>query len=209
MEDQPPDMSQQTPTPPKNTAGYMLAAIAIIIAVAALDQWTKWYVLERLLPVAAGQGGFIDWFTTAVPAQDFMARYDDFRVVTFFDMLDFRMVWNRGVSFGLLQSDSPGGRLLLTCFSLLVASFLFTWLAVARGRVLLVALPLIIGGAIGNVCDRLRFGAVADFVDAHIGAHHWPAFNLADSCICAGAFILILQALLERSPEKQAEVKHG
>jgi len=60
------------------------------------------------------------------------------------------------------------------------------------------ALGGIIGGALGNVIDRLRWGAVADFLDVHIAGHHWPAFNLADSAISVGAVLLILDALFTR-----------
>ncbi len=61
------------------------------------------------------------------------------------------------------------------------------------------SISLIIGGAIGNVIDRLRFGAVFDFLDFSIGSHHWPAFNLADTFIVVGAFALILDGLRNKS----------
>jgi signal peptidase II len=59
-------------------------------------------------------------------------------------------------------------------------------------KVMQVALGLVIGGAFGNVIDRLRLGAVFDFLDFHLGTSHWPAFNVADSCICVGAVLLIV-----------------
>ena len=62
----------------------------------------------------------------------------------------------------------------------------------------MLALGLIIGGAVGNIVDRLRFGAVADFLDFHIGAYHWPAFNLADASITVGIALLLIDALLIR-----------
>lgn len=64
-----------------------------------------------------------------------------------------------------------------------------------QSRMLQVALGLIIGGAIGNVIDRIRIGAVFDFLDFHLFGHHWPAFNLADSAICIGAIIILIDGL--------------
>lgn len=73
--------------------------------------------------------------------------------------------------------------------------FLLLWLRKEQSRVLQVALGLIIGGAVGNVIDRIRLGAVFDFLDFHIGEQHWPAFNVADSFICIGAGIIIIHSL--------------
>ena len=61
-----------------------------------------------------------------------------------------------------------------------------------------VAISLIVGGAVGNVIDRVRFNAVADFIDFYVGKFHWPAFNVADSCIVIGAVILMFRALLSK-----------
>jgi signal peptidase II len=75
------------------------------------------------------------------------------------------------------------------------------WMAVTRRLWPAIASALIAGGAFGNIADRLRFGAVADFIDFHIFDRHWPAFNLADSCVVAGALLLIADAILV--PEKK------
>lgn len=104
-------------------------------------------------------------------------------------------VWNRGVSFGLLANDSPWGPWLLGGFALVVAVALVVWLLRAENRVLGAGLGLVIGGAVGNAIDRALYGAVVDFIDAHWGDLHWPAFNIADAAITLGVGLLLLDAL--------------
>jgi signal peptidase II len=116
------------------------------------------------------------------------------RRIEVMSMLDIVPVWNRGVSFGLLASDSPWGPWLLSGFALAVSAALTVWLARATVWPLVWGLGLVIGGAIGNVIDRIRFGAVVDFIDVHYGAWHWPAFNIADSAITLGVGFLLLDA---------------
>ncbi len=105
------------------------------------------------------------------------------------------LVWNRGISFGMLG----GGALppwLLGAIALGVTLALVIWLRKVETRLLAAAIGLVIGGALGNVIDRFRFGAVADFLDVHWGDYHWPAFNLADAAISVGVVILLIDALL-------------
>lgn len=83
------------------------------------------------------------------------------------------------------------GAIVLSVFAIGVAAFLFGWMLKEDNRLKIIALACIIGGALGNVIDRLRFGAVLDFLDFYYQSWHWPAFNLADSFICIGVFILI------------------
>ena len=105
------------------------------------------------------------------------------------------MAWNKGVSFGMLNQDSPWNAPLLSVLALVISGFLLNWLRKSEGWWIPLCLGLIIGGALGNVIDRLRFGAVADFLYFHIGEYYWPAFNLADSGISVGATLLIWDAL--------------
>jgi signal peptidase II len=114
--------------------------------------------------------------------------------------LDLVMVWNRGVSFGLFNSAAAGDiqRWLLIVLSLGIVALLGAWLWSERDRLLAAALGLIIGGALGNVIDRLRFGAVADFFYFHVGAYYWPAFNVADSAIVLGVGALLYDSLFRR-----------
>jgi signal peptidase II len=110
-------------------------------------------------------------------------------VTPFFNLV---MVWNTGVSFGLFQEDSSSRSWTLIAVSLAVMVWLGWWLWRAHSRLVAVALGMIIGGAIGNVIDRYRFGAVFDFLDFHAFGWHWPAFNLADSAIVVGVLLLLL-----------------
>lgn len=119
-------------------------------------------------------------------------------VLAFFDLTP---VENRGISFGLLQSDSGVGVWLIAGFSLVVAAGLGYWLSRVRRIWPALALSLVIGGALGNVIDRIRLGWVIDFLDFHVSGYHWPAFNVADSAIAVGVGILIIDALLR--PEKK------
>lgn len=100
------------------------------------------------------------------------------------------MVWNRGVSFGMLASDHVLMRWGLTALAIAVVGALTFWFYKTPSKLTAWSVGFIAGGAIGNVIDRLRFGAVADFFDFHINDYHWPAFNVADSCIFIGVVIL-------------------
>jgi signal peptidase II len=84
---------------------------------------------------------------------------------------------------------------------------LAVWLFRVRSALLAIAIGLVIGGAIGNVVDRLRLGAVVDFLYFHAGAWYWPAFNLADSAICLGVAAMLLDGLLLRRAAPQAKGK--
>ncbi|GAA0589841.1 signal peptidase II [Caenispirillum bisanense] len=121
-------------------------------------------------------------------------------VTPFFNLV---MAWNYGVSFGMF--NTPGTQAwVLIGLSLVVAAALLVWMAREPSRASRLALAAIIGGAIGNVVDRLRWGAVADFLDFHAFGYHWPAFNVADAAIVIGAAILVLDNLFrpsERTPE--------
>jgi signal peptidase II len=111
------------------------------------------------------------------------------------------LTFNRGVSFGLFNAAGSGGRVEALVFSLVAGAIvvgLVWWLARAASLLLAVAIGLIIGGAVGNVVDRLRLGAVVDFLDFHIGSWHWPAFNVADSAICIGVAAMLFDGLLLR-----------
>lgn len=145
--------------------------LAVAAAVAAADQLVKWWLLGV---IAEAPGGIA--------------------VTSFFNLV---MVWNRGVSFGLFG----GGALppwLLAAVAIAVAVGLTVWLARIEERWLGAAVGAVIGGAVGNVVDRVRTGAVADFFDFHVGAYHWPAFNVADAAITLGVGFLFIDALLIR-----------
>ena len=101
------------------------------------------------------------------------------------------MVWNRGVSFGMLNSI-PNAPLVLSVLALCIVGFLFSWFLKTESKYIAVALSLVIAGAFGNIIDRMINGAVADFLDFHVSGYHWPAFNLADIYITIGIIMLII-----------------
>lgn len=151
-----------------------LVAAGVVLA---LDQISKWWVLDVLdLP--------------------------RLRQVAVLPVLSLTMVWNQGVTFGLLSGFGDSGYLVLTALSLVVVVVLLVWLRRAETRLVAVAIGGIIGGAIGNVIDRLRFGAVVDFLHAHVdtqwGVLSWYVFNVADAAIVCGVTVLILDNLLRR-----------
>lgn len=116
--------------------------------------------------------------------------------------IDFTMLWNRGMSYGLLQSEGIM-RWVLSGVMLAIAIGFFVWLLRAEGRLLKLALSMVVGGAFGNLIDRVRFGAVLDFIDA--SALHFPwVFNVADSAISVGAVLLFVDQFL-LSGKKQAK----
>lgn len=112
-------------------------------------------------------------------------------------IMDLTMVWNRGVSFGLLQADGELGRWLLTLFPIAVSGALAWWLSRTRRPLLGVALGLVIGGALGNVIDRIVHGAVADFLDFSDVFFPW-VFNIADAGISIGVAMMLLDSILNR-----------
>jgi len=153
--------------------------LGLAVVVVTLDQATKLWALSAL--------------------------FDPPRRIEVLPMLDFVPVWNRGVSFGLLASDSPWGPWLLSGFALVVCGFLLAWLIKARTWPLIWGLGAVIGGAIGNVIDRLMYGAVVDFIDVHVGSWHWPAFNIADSAITLGVVLLLLDAFGVGAAKEETE----
>ncbi len=110
--------------------------------------------------------------------------------------VDFAMVWNRGISYGLFASDGGFGRYLLITLSIAAVVGFSIWLLRSGSVWLSASLGLIIGGAVGNVIDRVLYGAVADFVSLHGFGFYWYVFNLADAAIVAGAIGLLYQMFM-------------
>ena len=115
-------------------------------------------------------------------------------VVPLAPVVDLRLIWNTGISYGLLQQQSPLGGLILLLGKLVAVVLLWVWLARTPTRLAALSLGLIIGGAIGNGIDRLAYGAVADFVHFHVGGSSWYVFNLADAAIVAAVAGLLYDA---------------
>ncbi|MDX2083486.1 MAG: signal peptidase II [Rickettsiales bacterium] len=110
--------------------------------------------------------------------------------IIIFDFFSIVLVWNRGVSFGMFN-QLQSAALILSILQFVIMTAVFYWLYYNQKLHITFALGLIAGGALGNLCDRIKNGAVADFLDFHIASYHWPAFNLADSAVFIGVVILL------------------
>lgn len=113
-------------------------------------------------------------------------------VTPFFNLV---LGYNNGVSFGMFNTDSIWNPLIFTAVALLIIAWLVRWLWHTRRWLTGVAIGFVIGGALGNVYDRLLYPGVVDFLDFHVGNWHWPAFNVADSGIVIGAVLLVAESL--------------
>jgi signal peptidase II len=155
----------------------------LVPVVVLLDQWTKWLVLEEPRFNALGC----------------LDRMEPCGRIVLPGPLDFTMLWNRGMSYGLFQSEGIG-RWILAAIMLAIAIGFLVWLTRAEGRWLKLALALVIGGAFGNLIDRVRFGAVVDFIDAN-GLYFPWVFNVADAAISVGAVLLFVDQFLLSRPK--------
>jgi signal peptidase II len=118
---------------------------------------------------------------------------DSITLTSFFNLV---LVYNKGAAFSFLASETGWQRHLLTAVGIGAAVFILFLLKRHAGqRMFCWALALILGGALGNVLDRIMYGHVIDFLDVHAGGWHWPAFNVADSAICIGAVLFVLDEL--------------
>ena len=136
---------------------------------------------------------FIDQATKAWILYDLMNPPS---VISILPFLDIVLAWNKGVGFGFFQAHTLGGSLALIGIALAISTALGVWLWRTTDKLLLIGLSMIIGGAIGNIIDRLRFGAVVDFIYVHVYilGYHFPAFNVADSAISVGVCLLLLES---------------
>ena len=147
----------------------LLRYLAIAIIVLLLDQFSKWMALSNL--------------QMGVPE----------RVLPFMNWL---LLFNPGAAFSFLAQSSGWQRWFFTILGM-SASIYIIWLLIKNqsDKLLCIALSLILGGALGNVLDRVMYGAVVDFIDLYYGHWHWPAFTSADSAICVGASLIIFGEL--------------
>jgi signal peptidase II len=152
----------------RNRAFYLVAAAVIL-----LDQATKMLVSGRM---SLGE---------SIPLID--------------SYLSLTYIRNKGIAFGLFSGGGSVKSVVLGIFSM-VAVFILIWLLTGFDRDDVsagAAIGLVTGGALGNLIDRFRLGEVIDFIDAYWGQHHWPAFNVADSCITVGVVLLIVKLLFQ------------
>ncbi|MCC4300233.1 signal peptidase II [Aurantimonas coralicida] len=159
----------QTQTIPHTSASMLRLGLPIAAAWFLIDQVSKWWIINSVMQPPR-----------VIP------------VTEFFNLV----LWhNTGVSFGLFGDTSPW---MLMIFTLAMVIGLIVWLMRAANRLTAIALGLIIGGALANILDRLRHGAVTDFLDFYVAAYHWPAFNLADVGIVSGVSLLLLESVWPR-----------
>lgn len=154
---------------PTHMRNWAFVLIAILIGA---DQLTKWWILTDVM---------------APP-----------RIIDILPFANLVLVWNPGVSFGMFNTGSPWAPWILSGFALAVCVFLMIWMFRQADARVTYGIAMIVGGAVGNVIDRLVHGAVVDFVDLHAGGYHWPAFNVADAAITVGAVLLVLDSLFHR-----------
>ncbi|QPQ56363.1 signal peptidase II [Allosphingosinicella flava] len=152
--------------------GLIIAALIFIA-----DQATKWLMIG---PLQLQQRGLIE-------------------VLPIFDL---RWTENRGVSMGFLTASTETGRWLLVAMTAAIATGVLVWLWREKNKLDAIALSMVLGGALGNIVDRTRFGYVVDFADLHFGdVHPFLVFNVADAAISIGVLLLVVRALLTREPK--------
>ncbi len=147
----------------------MLLGLCIAVLVLIADQLTKFWIMNDVLAEKA--------------------------MIVFTPFFSLVRAWNTGVSFSMFNNWGLSGVIILSLVAFVIIAFLVNWLRKEDNRLIQIALGFIIGGALGNVIDRVRLGAVFDFLDFSLGEYHWPAFNVADSFICIGAVIVIVHGL--------------
>lgn len=144
----------------------LLGWLVFALALTGLDQWTKSWIQHRMI---VG---------------------DSERITDFFNLV---VAYNSGAAFSFLADAGGWQRPLFAALAILVS--LVICVIIARNssrRWLCLGLALVLSGALGNAWDRMTIGVVVDFLDFHWGALHWPAFNVADICICCGAFLIVV-----------------
>ena len=151
-----------------------LTGLGVALAVFALDQWIKWYVTGPLDLASVGA----------------------IRLLPFFDL---RYTQNFGVSLGMLTARSAEMRIALVALTALISIGVLAWMLREKSRWDVVALGLVLGGALGNIRDRIEGGFVIDYADFHIGEWRpFLIFNLADAAITIGVVLLLARSLLSR-----------
>jgi signal peptidase II len=125
-------------------------------------------------------------------------------------IFNFTYTENQGISFGYLNATNPVGRWMLVAMTAAIAIAVAIWILRERNRVDQVALGMVLGGALGNILDRVRFGYVVDFADLHFGSvRPFLVFNVGDAAITIGVVILLLRAFLSRKDRPEETVEHA
>jgi len=157
----------------------MLKYLWLSALVVVLDQVSKWVM--------------VSW----------LSLYETVAVIPYFN---FTMAHNMGAAFSFLAGAGGWQRWFFIGLTSVISIVLFVWLKKlsTQAKLEAISISMILGGAIGNVIDRIYFGYVIDFLDVYIGSYHWPAFNIADSAICIGAVLLVIDSFISKSEQEQA-----
>ena len=172
--------SEEAKKCPLTSYCWPLMGMGLAAFVLILDQISKWVVLNHLM----------------VPPQKLV-------VTSFFNIV---LTWNRGVSFGLFSNASVYGPWLLAAIAFGFIAVIIFWVWQAETKIMALAFGSVLGGAIGNLLDRLRFGAVTDFLDFHAFGYHWYVFNIADAAIVIGVALILFQYLKELWSENKKQL---
>ena len=144
----------------------------------------KW--LTALIPAFLVASGDI---LSKIYVINFMSDKKVFDVCNFFNLVS---VYNKGISFSMFSSGGDDTKIILMGLSIFISLFIIFWIKKETSYFTVFCLGVILGGALGNLIDRICNGAVFDFLDFHIGTYHWPAFNVADSAVVAGVIALLI-----------------
>ncbi len=152
----------------KQKTSLNLSSFAVALVIFIFDQWSKIYILQ----------------------QPELTSYNSIEITSFFNLV---LVFNRGVSFGMFAGHNQP--LILVVISIIIIMILLAWLWRNSSHMVAIGIGAVIGGAVGNVTDRILYGAVVDFLDFHIAGLHWPAFNIADSFVFIGVVVLSVYSM--------------
>ena len=165
-----PDLPTSETATQRSRGSLLALSLGIALLIIVLDQASKWIILTDVM----------------VPP----------RVIEVLPIFNLVLTFNYGVSFGLFSGEAQWQPFMLSALAVVISIGLCAWLARQPSRHLAIAVGLIVGGAIGNVIDRLRLDAVVDFLDFHWGDWHWPAFNIADTAITLGVVSILVVDIL-------------
>ncbi|PIP78342.1 MAG: signal peptidase II [Gammaproteobacteria bacterium CG22_combo_CG10-13_8_21_14_all_40_8] len=158
----------------------------LAVLVLVLDQLSKWWALEALTP---------------------------YQPVNLMPGFNWKLAFNKGAAFSFLSESGGWQQVFFALLAIIISTVMLVWMRKmdAQQSKLAIACSLVIGGAMGNLIDRLYHGQVTDFIDWYYQSHHWPTFNVADSFIMLGAFIIALDGIFQpRKPDsQQSQTEHS
>lgn len=158
----------------------LLQGLNWTLVLAAIDQTSKWAVVHYF-------------------------KFETYEPLAVFPFLDFTLVWNTGMSYGFLEGSGDAGRWVLSLIAIFAIGLFLYFLKQGETRLNGMAYALLAGGALGNLIDRLWYGAVVDFISLHWAGYYWYVFNLADIWITLAVILLLAQLYVDRRAEKAGD----